>query len=932
MLHIQEKLLKLLKELDDICRRRGITYYLSGGSVIGAIRNEGFLPWDDDIDVFMTRRNWELFLTVIDDELPPDRELVCIERFREYGNPVPHYVDTGTTSIYAHFATVPVPRGVCIDFFLLDPLPNDETDAMRYGDLFAVYAELVCPQFMVNRRSGLDPSPLDIGLYREYEARMRAEGRDAVLRSLEQSLFVHEEDACDRYYLRWGVKRVIYPKSVYGPPRMVPFEDMIAPVTTEVFDALRIDYGDGWRIVPDSSGQEVHDPLARDLDISYTHYVADFEPFLPRDALRAYLQRKTCTIDSLPAHELAHTGFARLEALRVRMSTRGAIAEKTGGDELGELVRSRDYATLRTIFAEYYSSQFSGPLRTWAVSVGLDDDELHAALYPLIMQGDYFKACDAFKLRLRDASPLSERLAALKRVLDAVRSLTLALDYEDYALAAEILTRSRELAPECVVFARAKLRLALAARSAEPQTIAADARSEVERHPGDGECMLYLADALALCGDADQARAWYLRAERATRDGVLLLGIRKRLEGLAESASSHEFPADDRSAAPPCDDGAAPDRTHTPTPAQARVIELLVDIDTLCRENAIRYFLSGNCALRARLHGGFTDDSVDAQVVMSPDDAQRFSAAVDRAGRSDRVVEFEPDGSGGLYYCDLGSLCLDSRTLDLTHHGLRVDIAVLKPPAILGKAARNSGTRSLVKLALRYASLVSRRGPFGLVRVHAPGAKTDSLTSARLFVDGRSAEFEGHVFPVPGTATDVSSPDMFLSDIGGANWRRGGIRGRTAAAPCVVDAHIPATEFVATARAEGLLGDDLRSALAEYRRSDAKAAVWRRHIRGYQQLVRRTADRFSLARLYAPQKADILALRASGDYDELRVRLQPYVEAAARNVSYAMGLSFDPDLLDALVDLLRHDGEAELAGRIRRLVPAQHRQSLRLPG
>ena len=58
----QEHLLTLLKEIDQICRRNNIPYYLAGGTLIGALRHKGFLPWDDDADLYMTREGFDRFV------------------------------------------------------------------------------------------------------------------------------------------------------------------------------------------------------------------------------------------------------------------------------------------------------------------------------------------------------------------------------------------------------------------------------------------------------------------------------------------------------------------------------------------------------------------------------------------------------------------------------------------------------------------------------------------------------------------------------------------------------------------------------------------------------------------------------------------------------------------------------------------------------
>ena len=72
---IQALLLKMLKDFDDTCRRLDIPYSVYGGTMIGAIRHQGFIPWDDDVDVLMTRADYERFLAEAPSVLPDDYQI-----------------------------------------------------------------------------------------------------------------------------------------------------------------------------------------------------------------------------------------------------------------------------------------------------------------------------------------------------------------------------------------------------------------------------------------------------------------------------------------------------------------------------------------------------------------------------------------------------------------------------------------------------------------------------------------------------------------------------------------------------------------------------------------------------------------------------------------------------------------------------------------
>ena len=135
----QEKGLQILLAIDAVCKKHNIRYRLDSGTLLGAVRHKGFIPWDDDVDLCFLRVEWGKFAKVAKEELPEPYRLVLPSEYRNgkaFYDFVPRVMDCSTKRREAEMEGDRFYEGklnhLWVDCFIADTLPKSPIFARFY--------------------------------------------------------------------------------------------------------------------------------------------------------------------------------------------------------------------------------------------------------------------------------------------------------------------------------------------------------------------------------------------------------------------------------------------------------------------------------------------------------------------------------------------------------------------------------------------------------------------------------------------------------------------------------------------------------------------------------------------------------------------------------------------------------------------------------
>lgn len=257
----------LLKTFISICQELNLRYYVIGGTLLGAVRHKGFIPWDDDIDVAMPRADYEIWIKKAQDLI--DKDHYFVQTFLSdpyYPANFAKLRNCKTTFIESSLRNLNINHGAYIDVFPLDYYPQKidvfklkqfcltskitqayDTDAISYSKSKKIIRKLASiPVF---------GTPFDAVKKREKLYKSVTHGK----------LLANHCGA-------WGIKEVV-PAEWYGEGKTLKFEGIDVSVPQKYHSWLHRVYGDYMKLPPEEKRVTHHYTEVIDLDRPYTDYM-----------------------------------------------------------------------------------------------------------------------------------------------------------------------------------------------------------------------------------------------------------------------------------------------------------------------------------------------------------------------------------------------------------------------------------------------------------------------------------------------------------------------------------------------------------------------------------------------------------------------------------------------------------------------------------
>lgn len=269
LVQMQHKQLEMLHELDRVCKKNDLKYCLSSGTCLGAVRHEGFIPWDDDIDVYMSWADAERLVTCQGDF----KEQYFIQNYKTDPQfPSTHYrmCDSTTSCFLKETEGLDLNHGIFIDIYIYYPYPDNKILAHKIILDSFIYRILVARKGPQNHGKiakflGFIVSKLYFGTRREKKIqKIESEYKNNGGKSYVATYFGRDITL---------MKTIVYPRQWFEKPKYLKFEDMLVPCPGDPQGYCMLQYGNTYmQLPPEDKRKPHHNFIFFSVDEPYSNY------------------------------------------------------------------------------------------------------------------------------------------------------------------------------------------------------------------------------------------------------------------------------------------------------------------------------------------------------------------------------------------------------------------------------------------------------------------------------------------------------------------------------------------------------------------------------------------------------------------------------------------------------------------------------------
>lgn len=264
---LKQAILDIYRDVAKLCDKHKLTYMMSGGTCLGAIRHQGFIPWDDDLDIMMPRNDYNKLICLLENgELGEKYEFTYPNPKKDANTVFLKVFRKGTRNVELANVNTPFPKGVYLDVFPIDSVPQ-RAIGKRVKGLFANALQFIAiARLYTQYKSPLlkEYMYMDSQLKRRYIVKIVL-GKITSFASHAKWVYWYEKFvACSKENREWGIPTgrkyyngEIFDKSVFVPVKKATFEGELVNVPNDTHRYLTNLYNN-YMVLPPLDKRERH--------------------------------------------------------------------------------------------------------------------------------------------------------------------------------------------------------------------------------------------------------------------------------------------------------------------------------------------------------------------------------------------------------------------------------------------------------------------------------------------------------------------------------------------------------------------------------------------------------------------------------------------------------------------------------------------------